>query len=75
MSHITHRMAAVAQIGLSILFIIGYFVVLALFLLGYIKTPETWKDALTALLGVITAGVIQILGYWFSRQRQSDSPE
>lgn len=66
------RTAARAQIALSVIFIVGYFAVLAMFLFGIIRTPPTWKDALTALLGVITGGVITILGYWFSRQRPND---
>ena len=66
------RTAARAQIALSIVFIGGYFAVLVMFLLGYIRTPPTWKDALTALLGVITGGVLTILSYWFARQRPND---
>lgn len=66
------RLAARAQIALSIIFIAGYFVVLGLFLFGIIKTPPTWKDALVTLLGVITGGVMTIIGYWFSRQRPND---
>lgn len=65
------KFVAVAQILLSVVFIVGYFFVLALFILGYIQTPPTWKDALTALLGVITGSLGTIVGYWFSRQRQS----
>lgn len=75
MTQMTHRTVAFAQIGLSVLFIVGYFVVLALFLLGYIKTPEAWKEALIALLGVITGNIATVVGYWFSRQRQSENPE
>ena len=66
------RLVAWAQIGLSVLFVVGYFVILTLFLLGYIQTPPAWKDALTALLGVITASVVQIMGYWFARQRDNN---
>lgn len=66
------RLIAWAQIGLSVLFVLGYFVILVLFLLGYIQTPPAWKDALTALLGVITASVVQIMGYWFARQRENN---
>lgn len=68
----THRIISYAQIILSALFLIGYFSVLVMFLLGYIRTPADWKDALTALLGVITAGVMQILGFWFARQRTNE---
>lgn len=63
------KLIAAAQITLSGVFLAGYFVVLVLFLLGKIHTPEAWKDALVALLGVITGGVGIILNFWFSRSR------
>lgn len=69
------RFTARAQIALSVLFIVGYFAVLAMFLFGIIRTPPTWKDALTALLGVITGGVMTIVGYWFSRQRPNETDD
>lgn len=59
----------VAQILISVLFLTGYFAVLAMFLTGLIKTPEIWRDALIALLGVITGGVGVILAFWFARSR------
>ena len=64
--------AARAQVWLSVLCIVGYLVVLALFLTGNIRTPPEWKDALTLLLGVITGSITTIIGYWFSRQRPND---
>jgi len=72
---LTPRLIALAQIGLSALFLAGYFVVLIVFITGYVKTPVEWKDALIALLGVITAGVGLILSFWFSRSRDSGSRE
>lgn len=73
MSQITHRAAAIAQIGLSALFLLGYFAVLFAILFGYIKTPPEWKEALIALLGVITGGIGTILAFWFSRSRSTAS--
>lgn len=58
-----------AQIALSAIFLIGYFAMLALFLLGFIRTPPEWKDQLGILIGVLTAGVMLILQFWFSRSR------
>ncbi len=66
------RTVAWAQIGLSIIFIAGYFSVVVLFLSGNIRTPPDWKDALTLLLGVITGSITTIVAFWFSRQRPSD---
>lgn len=70
---ITSRSVALAQILLSAIFLIGYFAMLALFLLGYIRTPPEWKDQLGILLGVLTAGVMLILQFWFSRSRPTES--
>ena len=58
-----------AQILLSVLFLAGYFFVLWMFLTGAIKTPEAWRDALIALLGVITGSVGTVMTFWFSRSR------
>jgi uncharacterized BrkB/YihY/UPF0761 family membrane protein len=69
----THKETAYAQIGLTVLFIVGYFIVLIMFMAGYVRVPTDFKDAFTALLGVITASVVSILNYWFARQRP-DSP-
>mgnify|MGYP007132432234 CR=1 FL=1 len=66
------RSVAWAQIILSAVFLIGYFAMLGLFLLGRIATPPEWKDQLGILLGVLTAGVMLILQFWFSRSRPSD---
>ena len=67
----TTRIISVAQIGLSVLFLLGYFAVLVLFVTGHIKTPPEWKEALIALLGVITGGIGTILSFWFARSREA----
>ena len=69
----TPKVISFAQIGLSVVFLLGYFAVLILFITGQVKTPPDWKEALIALLGVITAGVGGILNFWFSRSREKDS--
>jgi Zn-dependent protease with chaperone function len=66
----TPRIISYAQVGLSAIFLLGYFAVLVLFLTGRIATPPEWKEALIALLGVITGGVGTILAFWFSRSRE-----
>jgi hypothetical protein len=70
----TTRIISAAQIGLSILFLAGYFGVLTIFLLGWVKTPPDWKEALIALLGVITGSVMTIVSFWFKRSRESGEP-
>lgn len=69
------RIVAGAQIGLSIVFLVGYFIMLTLFLLGHIRTPPDWRDQLSILLGVLTAGVTNVLAFWFSRSRSTGEPE
>lgn len=67
----THRQAAWAQIILTIVFVIGYFVVLSDFIHGRVSVPIEWKETLQGLLTLLTAAMLQIINYWFSRQRQS----
>jgi len=68
------RVTAVAQIGLSVLFLLGYFGALVLFLFGEVHVAPVWRDQLGVMLGVLTAGVMSILGFWFSRNRPSTPP-
>jgi Zn-dependent protease with chaperone function len=60
----------IAQVALSVLFLVGYFLVLAAFITGQIKTPPEWEQALIALLGVITGSLTTIVAFWFSRSRE-----
>lgn len=68
---LTHVATAFAQVILSGIFIVGYFFVLWLFMSGSVHVPIEYKDAFTAYVGVLTAGVMTVLNYWFSRQRES----
>lgn len=70
----TARVTAVAQIGLSILFLIGYFGALVLFLFGEVHVAPVWRDQLGVMLGVLTAGVMAILNFWFARNRPQEPP-
>lgn len=70
----THRETGYAQILLTMTFLVGYFVVLHKFISGDVRVPLDWKDTLQTLLSVLTAGVLLILQYWFSRQRYSTDP-
>lgn len=63
-----------AQVVLSALFISGYFFLLWQFMRGNVKVPLDYKEMFIALLGVLTAGVGTILGFWFSRQREQSPP-
>lgn len=70
----TSRLQSTAQISLSGIYTVGYFAVLASFIAGWIKTPLEFRDVLSALLGLLTAGEMLILQFWFSRERPKESP-
>lgn len=67
----THRETGYAQILLTLVFLVGYFIVLHDFISGNVRVPLDWKDTLQALLSVLTGGILLILNYWFARQRES----
>jgi len=71
---LTHQGTAWIQAVLSLLFIGAYFVILLLFMKGDVHVPEEFKDAFTALLGVLTATVVMVMQFWFARQRASADP-
>ena len=64
-----------AQVGLSALFLLGYFVVLILFMLGHAQIPVDFKEAFAGLLSLMTAGGLSILYFWFQRQRAGGVPD
>lgn len=67
-----NRIVIVAQLLLSAIFVAGYFAVIAAFLFGYVLVPPDYKEAFMALLGVVTASVVQLFSFWFARQRSSN---
>lgn len=70
----THRETGYAQILLTVVFLVGYFVVLTTFLHGRAVVDPAWKDTIQSLISVLTGGVLLVLQYWFSRQRVSSDP-
>ena len=70
----THRETGYMQAALTLVYLVGYFFVLSTFLHGKVDTPEAWADTVKALISVLTAGVLTIIGYWFNRQRTSTDP-
>jgi uncharacterized membrane protein len=67
------RGVSYAQLWLSILFIAGYFGVLYMLLSGRATVEKEHTNAAHALIGVLSATVVQIMGYWFARQRPGDT--
>ena len=65
------RLVAYAQLGLSVLYTIGFFVVIVLFMLGYANVPERFDNAFTGLLNLLTAAQLAIVYFWFQRTRQN----
>jgi hypothetical protein len=69
----TDKAIALSQIALSVLFFTGYFGVIALFLLGHSDVPPELRDIFSGLIGLLSAGGLMILQFWFSRSRQGGS--
>jgi len=63
------------QVVLSGMFVGGYFVLLILFLLGYTHLDPSYKDLLLTLIGVLTAGIPQILNFWFGSSHGSQKKD
>lgn len=53
------------QMYLSALFIGGYFLIIVAVLAGIMNVDGNEREYLVALLGVLTAGIPQILAFWF----------
>lgn len=68
---LTHRATAYFQAMLSVVFIVGYFYVLNLFLFGRVRVPGEYHDMMIALLGILTGSISGIIQFWFARQRTS----
>jgi hypothetical protein len=67
------RYTAERQFWLSVIFLVGYFTVLLLFMLGFGKIPPDYKEAFSGLLTLLTGGGLTILYFWFQRTRPSNS--
>lgn len=53
------------QIVLSAVFILGYFILVYALITGTVTIPEDQKVLLNTLMGVLTAGVANIMQFWF----------
>lgn len=68
----TARLVGLAQILITLLFLGAYLAVFILFLTGNVKTQPEWKDAVIALLGVITGSIGTVVAFWFNRSRTQE---
>jgi hypothetical protein len=61
---------------LSLVFISGYFIILATFFVGKIEIDPTVKEPFLILIGVLTANIPSIMQFWFGTssgsQRKTD---
>jgi len=53
------------QVTLSTLYTVGYFSVLYMFLSGGVSIEDSIKTEFAMVLGVLTAGQVQIMNFWF----------
>lgn len=53
------------QFWLSLLFIAGFLGILYVVFMGDIDLEGTMKDAAVMLLGILSAGITQIMNFWF----------
>jgi ABC-type tungstate transport system substrate-binding protein len=70
---VSDRAIAIAQVSISIIFLVGYFFLLGMFVLGKARVDPEYKDIVNSLLSVLTAGVGAILYFWFQRTRPSSN--
>lgn len=68
------RLVGFAQIALSIFFFAGYFTVVVLFLLGHSNIVPELRDIFSGLIGLLSAGGLMILQFWFSRSSRGGGP-
>lgn len=59
------------QVILSVIFIGGYFSIVALLINGKITIPNEQLQIVTVLIGVLTAGVANIMQFWFGSSHGS----
>jgi hypothetical protein len=59
------------QIGITVLFLTGYFGLITCLLLGIAKVPSDMRDVFLTLIGVLTAGVPQCLNFWLGSSSSS----
>lgn len=59
------------HVALTALFLVGYFGLLYLFVAGEVSVPFEYKEFFFALVGVITASIPQLMGFWFGSSHGS----
>lgn len=63
------------QVVISAVFLIGYFSLIVMITIGSVAIPDKYQQMYTALLGVITVGVPQILNFWLGSSHGSQKKD
>lgn len=68
----THeRLTAAMQFTLTVIFLVGYFVIVGVVLLGRATLPVEQIRIAELLLVALTTILPQVISYWFARQRSA----
>ena len=65
----------IPQLVLSTLFVVGYFALCWALLSKQIEIAESMRDIFVVLVGVLTAGVSQILNFWLGTSAGSKNKD
>lgn len=65
------RATAVMQFALTVIFLAGYFTIVAVVMLGRATLPAEHIRIAELLLVALTTILPQIVSYWFARQRNA----
>lgn len=60
---------------LSGVFLLGYFLVVGLFMGGFVAVPAEFRDTFSVLLGVLTANIPGIMQFWFGSSSGSKNKD
>lgn len=61
------------QLAITAIFVIGYFTILGLFFSSTLEVPMS--ESFIVMLGVLTAGMTQIMAFWFGSSRGSQQKD
>lgn len=63
----------VPQLAITAIFVVGYFTILGLFFSSRLEVPMS--ESFMVMLGVLTAGMTQIMAFWFGSSRGSQQKD
>lgn len=71
--HLAEIRGFTPQIILSSLYTVGYFAILILFMMGYVRPPPQYAETMNLLLGVLTTAQVTIMAFWFGSSSGSQA--